>query len=156
MQQRRREDLLEIDPALGVDNQPSGAFGPGGMAAVVWTHAITSTNDQQLYLAVSPDGGATFGAPILVPTADLPYSPSVYIDAGGIIWISYMMSNSTNQYALYVDKSCDHGATFSGAVQIQGNASFGVMAGALLGTDAAAPILIGLEDTMHVAYSLAP
>jgi hypothetical protein len=126
------------------------------MAAVVWTRAITAANSQQLYLAVSADGGATFGAPILVPTADLPYSPSVYIDAGGIIWISYMMSNSIGQYALYVDKSCDHGVTFSGAVQLQGNASFGVMAGSLLGTGGAAPILVGLEDAMHVAYSLAP
>ena len=147
---------VEIDPALGVDNQPSGAFGPGGMAAVTWTHAITSTNDQQLYLAVSADGAATFGAPILVPTADLPYSPSVYVDVDGIIWISYMMSNGTSQYSLYVDKSCDHGATFSGAVQIQGNTSFGVMAGSLLGAGGTAPILIGLEDTKHVAYSLVP
>ncbi len=147
---------LEIDPNLGVDNQPSGAFGPGGMAAVVWTHAITAANSQQLYLAVSADGGATFGAPILVRTTDLPYSPSVYVDTGGVIWISYMMSYGTGQYYLFVDKSCDHGATFSGAVQIQGSTTFGVMAGSLLGTGAPAPILIGLEDTMHVAYSLAP
>jgi hypothetical protein len=146
---------LEIDPTLGTDNQPSGAFGPKGLAAVVWTHAILSTNDQQLYLAVSADGGATFGSPILVPTAALPYSPSVYIDADGIIWISYMMApNST--YAVYVDKTCDKGATFSGAVQLAGNATFGVMAPALLGTGAAAPIVVGLEDTQHVAYSLSP
>ena len=147
---------LEIDPALGVDNQPSGSFGPGGKAAVVWTHAITSANDQQLYLAVSADGAATFGSPILVPTAALPYSPSVYFDANGVIWISYMVSYGTGQYYLLVDKSCDNGATFSGAVQIQGTTSFGVMAGSLLGTGAAAPILVGLEDTTHVTYSLSP
>ena len=147
---------LEIDPTLGVDNQPSGAFGPGGMAAIVWTHAITSANDQQLYLAVSADGAATFGAPILIPTAALPYSPSVYIDAGGVIWISYMMSPGSGQYYSYVDKSCDKGATFSGAVQLQGDATFGVMAPALLGTGAAAPIVVGLEDNSHVVYSLSP
>ena len=147
---------LEIDPNLGVDNQPSGAFGPNGMAAIVWTHAITTTNDQQLYLAVSADGAATFGAPILVPTAALPYSPSVYIDADGIIWISYMMAPTGAGYYAYVDKSCDKGATFSGAVQLTGNATFGVMAPSLLGTAAAAPIVVGLEDTQHVAYSLSP
>jgi hypothetical protein len=147
---------LEIDPNLGDDNQPSGAFGPGGMAAVVWTRALRETSDQQLYLSVSPDGGATFGTPILVPTAALPYSPSVYIDEGGIIWISYMMSPNSSTYALFVDKSCDKGATFSGAVQIQGNTSFGVIAPSLLGSGAAAPILVGLEDTQHVAYSLSP
>jgi hypothetical protein len=146
---------LQLDAALGAANQPSGAFGPGGLAAVVWTHAINST-DQVLDLVVSTDGGATFGAPILVPTADLPYSPSVYIDNGGVIWISYMMWNAAGQPILYVDKSCDHGATFSGAVQLQGAASSGVLGPSLLGTGAAAPIVVGAAETTHVAYSLSP
>ena len=146
---------VAIDPQLGNDNQPVGAFGPGGLAAVVWTQVLPETNDQKLYLAVSADGGGTFGAPIPVPTADLPYSPSVYVDQGGVIWISYMMSDGS-QYSLVVDKTCDNGATFSGALQIQGTTSFGVMAPSLLNTGAPAPILVGLEDTMHVAYSLSP
>jgi hypothetical protein len=146
---------VEIDPSLGVDNQPVGAFGPGGLAAVAWVNVIVSANDQQLYLAVSTNGGATFGAPINVPTPTVPYSPSVYVDASGIIWISYMVADGA-AYALMVDKSCDNGATFSGAVQVHGTTSFGVLAPALLGTGAAAPILVGLEDNMHVTYSLSP
>jgi hypothetical protein len=55
-----------------------------------------------------------------------------------------------------VDKSCDNGATFSGAVQVHGTTSFGVLAPSLLGTGGPAPILVGLEDNMHVAYSLSP
>jgi hypothetical protein len=146
---------VEIDPALGVDNQPVGAFGPGGLAAVAWVNVVVSANDQQLYLAVSINGAATFGAPILVPTPAVPYSPSVYVDASGIIWISYMVADGAS-YALMVDKSCDNGATFSGAVQVHGSTSFGVLAPALLGTAAPAPILVGAEDTMHVVYSLSP
>jgi hypothetical protein len=146
---------VEIDPALGIDNQPVGAFGPGGLAAVAWVNVIPSANDQQLYLAVSTNAGATFGAPIFVSTPAIPYSPSVYVDASGIIWISYMVADGAS-YALMVDKSCDNGVTFSGAVEVKGTTSFGVLAPALLGTGAAAPILVGLEDNMHVAYSLAP
>jgi hypothetical protein len=146
---------VEIDPALGVDNQPVGAFGPGGVAAVAWVNVVVSANDQQLYLAVSTNGGATFGAPILVSTPAIPYSPSIYVDASGIIWISYMVADGAS-YALMVDKSCDNGATFSGAVEVKGTTSFGVLAPSLLGTGAPAPILVGLEDNMHVAYSLAP
>jgi hypothetical protein len=148
---------LEVDANLGSANQPNGAFGPGGLAAVVWTRSTADQQQpQQLYLAISTDGAATFGAPIVVPTSDLPDSPSVYIDAGGIIWISYMMSPGGGSSYLYVDKSCDKGATFSGAVQLQGNATFGVIAPSLLGAGAAAPIVVGLEDTQHVTYSLSP
>jgi hypothetical protein len=146
---------VEIDPALGPDNQPVGAFGPGGLAAVAWVNVVPSENDQQLYLAVSTTAGATFGAPILVQTPAVPYSPSVYVDPAGIIWISYMVADGA-AYALMVDKSCDNGATFSGAVQVHGSTSFGVMAPSLLGTGASAPIVVGLEDTMQVAYSLTP
>ena len=86
------------------------------------------------------------------------YAPMIWAQAIAnlLIWISYMVSYGTGQYYLLVDKSCDNGATFSGAVQIQGTTSFGVMAGSLLGTGAAAPILVGLEDTTHVAYTLSP
>jgi hypothetical protein len=146
---------LQLDANLGAANQPSGAFGPGGLAAVAWTHA-TNSSDQVLYLVVSTDGATTFGAPILVPTADLPYSPSVHIDAGGVIWISYMMWNPAGQPILYVDKSCDHGATFSGAVELAQTASSGVLGPSLLGTGAAAPIVVGAAGTTHVAYSLSP
>jgi hypothetical protein len=146
---------VEIDPALGVDNQPVGAFGPGGLAAVAWVNVVVSANDQQLYLAVTTNGGATFGPPILVSTPAIPDSPSIYVDASGLIWISYMVADGA-AYALMVDKSCDNGATFSGAVQVHGTTSFGVLAPALLGTGAPAPILVGVEDAVHVTYSLSP
>jgi hypothetical protein len=144
---------LALDANLGNANQPNGAFGPAGLAAVVWTHAVAGV--QQLALTVSTNGGATFGAPIQVPTAVPPFSPSVYIDADGIIWISYLGDDGTGAY-LYVDKSCDGGATFSGAVLLQNNVTDGVIAPALLGTAAAAPIVVGLEDTQHVVYGLSP
>ena len=116
-------------------------------------HAITSADDQQLSWRSAPTV-APRSAPRSGPTVDLPTAVGLRRRGRRRLGL-YMVSYGT-AYSLIVDKSCDNGATFSGPVKIQGTTSFGVMAGSLLGTGAAAPILLGLEDTMHVAYALSP
>jgi hypothetical protein len=148
-------DPVLIDPATLTDNQPSGTMGPGGVAAMAWTTATASDNQQALVLATSTNAGASFTAPIQVPTADTPYSPSLYFDESGILWIAYMTYDGS-QYSVFVDKSCDGGATFSGPVRVNGAATYNLLSPTLLGTGGLAPVLVGAQDTTTAAFSLSP
>ena len=144
---------LEIDPALATDNQPSGTFGPGNSAAIAWTTNVASADTQTLYIALSNDGGASFGAPIAVPTLTKPFSPSILYDASGIIWVAYRIDDGN---ALVVDKSCDGGLTFSGPVSASVAATDSLMGPSLLDTGAPAPLLFGAAEMNLTSFSLSP
>ncbi len=146
---------VEIDPALATDNQPSGALGPGNAAAMAWTTTVVDANQTSLYVALSADEGSTFGAPILVPTVDTPFSPSILYDAAGVLWIAYVIQDG-GAYSVIVDKTCDGGVTFSGPVQVNAAATYNLLAPTLLDVGAAAPLLVGAEDANLAAFSLAP
>lgn len=107
-------------------NQANGAFGPGGDVAVVWTQADTSSDN--LYVATSSDGGATFGAPVNLATYVIPstsgsvmaLAPSVGYDASGVLWIAYDGGDGGFYDRVIVDKSCDNGKTWNGPVLVNG------------------------------------
>jgi hypothetical protein len=143
----------ELDPALATDNQPSGTFGPGNAAAIAWTTNVAGADQQTLYIALSNDGGATFGAPIVVPTLAKPFSPSILYDASGVIWIAYRIDGGS---ALVVDKSCDEGLTFSGPVSASVAADDSLMGPSLLDTGAPAPRLFGAAEMNLASFSLSP
>ncbi len=144
---------VELDPALATDNQPSGTFGPGNSAAIAWTTTVASADQQTLYIAISSDGGATFGAPIAVPTLTKPFSPSILYDASGVLWIAYRIEDGS---ALVVDKTCDGGLTFSGPVSASVAANDSLMGPSLLDTGAPAPLLFGAAEVNLAAFSLSP
>jgi hypothetical protein len=146
---------VEIDPALATDNQPSGALGPGNAAAMAWTTTLVNASQTNLYIAVSGDKGATFGAPILVPTVDTPFSPSILFDTSGVLWIAYVIEDG-GEYSVFVDKTCDGGTTFSGPVQVNAAATFSLLVPTLLDAGAPAPLVMGAEEASLAAFSLSP
>jgi hypothetical protein len=140
--------VVDAGLASHAHNQPVGAFGPGGAAAIAWTIDAT-----ELYVATSTDGGATFGAPTKVSTFDGPFAPSLGYDASGTLWLSYGFATPT--YRAAVDKSCDGGITWSGAVAVDAGAT-DVLFGSLAMTTGAAPVLFGAEPDNLVSLTLAP
>ena len=120
----------KVDPATaaGVDHeQAAGTFGPNGRAAIVWNQGGLDAG-ANLYVAISQDGGGSFGSPIAVPTYVLPgetsgaptKSPSIAYDASGVLWVAYQAYDGGSKNRVIVDKSCDDGKTWSGAVLVNG------------------------------------
>jgi hypothetical protein len=157
---------LVVDPAQPLDaaiSSPVGAFGPGGAAAILWTNGITVG---QLLIATSHDGAASFGTPVVIPTYQLPggagaappQNPSVMYDADGVLWVSYVAYDGGTHTRVIVDKSCDGGRTWSGAVLVNGpeGAIADMRLPALAVTWSAAPTLVATAAS-HLAYfTLAP
>lgn len=166
---------ISLDPTspYGVDHsQAVGALGPHGAAAVAWVRSLDTTNQQaHLFIATSTDGGATFGGATQVPTYVLPgqtadagvLNPSVLYDADGILWIAYRVDDGGTADRIVVDKSCDGGMTWSGAVLVNGTeaqitaATFANMKWpALLAGSGAAPNLAAWGTDHMSAFRLAP
>jgi len=152
---------LVVDPAQPVDHaisSPVGAFGPNHAAAILWTNGIT---DGKLLIAISSDGGATFGAPAAIPTYALPagagqapaQNPSVAYDAAGILWVAYVAYDGVTHERVIVDKSCDGGETWSGPVLVNGPESSitDMRFPAFAVTTAATPSLVATPAN-HLAY----
>jgi hypothetical protein len=164
-------DPVNLDPdrATSIDHSSAvGAFAPDGSVAVLWTNSPDATNQKALlYLAVSKDAGRTFAAPALVPTYVVPgagapvpvVNPAVVFDASGILWLTYR-SREGGPDRVIVDKSCDEGKTWSGAVLVNGPeasvASNGMKWPALFVTDAAAPSVVASASGALTAFALIP
>jgi hypothetical protein len=106
---------------------PVGAVSPGGNVAVVYTQEVATIGET--FLVISKDGGHTWGTPVQYPSG----SPVAIDGAGGslftqalrwegdgILWMSATVSNDGTGSFVYVDKTCDFGATWSGAVAAVG------------------------------------
>lgn len=144
------------DPPLPGVSSATGAFGPGGVAAIVYSTAGSPAH--QLFLSLSTDG-QTFGAPTDIPTSFEPnnvpsnaLNPAVSYDTNGVLWLAYRTEDSGS---LIVDKSCDGGQTFSGPVAVTTGSpllkwpTFAV-------TDASAPPLFAWGAKSISSYTLAP
>lgn len=151
---------VELDP--NTTKPPSsamGALGPDGSSAVLWTTG--DPPDGGLYLATAAPGAA-FGAPRLVPVyagADgsplTALNPVLGYDAAGVLWIAYRAENGENDSFLVVDKSCDGGSTWSGAVVLASPAPL-LKWPSLAFTDAAAPLVQAWSEDHAVSFTLAP
>lgn len=154
---------LKLDPADGTrpHSTPIGAISADGHAAVVWSAG------GELTIATSADGGATFGAPAVVPAYVLPSktdagatsaapatSPALGYDEANILWLAY----SSEGQRVVVDKTCDHGKTWSGATLVNGPEASLANARwpALAMTPGDAPHLLAAGDTHLVVYALTP
>jgi hypothetical protein len=106
-------------PGGAASSSASGAAKPTGGSGVIWTTGLSG----DLFVATSADG-ATFGAPVRVPVFTFPgqpapaiaLNPTLAYDFAGILWVAYHATDNGTQSAIVVDKSCDDGATWSGAV----------------------------------------
>lgn len=111
---------LVLDPsAAKPPSSASGAARPTGGTGTIWTTGAPG----DLFVATSTDG-ATFAAPVRVPVYTFPgqsspaiaLNPTMAYDFAGILWVAYHATDTGTQSAIVVDKSCDGGATWSGAV----------------------------------------
>ena len=124
--------LRSLDPAAPAAMDHSlavGAFGPSHAAAIAWVNQVADGGGAFLFLATSSDDGATWSAPAMVPTYVLPgtttsapvVNPALAYDATGVLWIAYRVDDGGLSDRIVVDKSCDGGSTWSGAVLVNGS-----------------------------------
>ncbi len=143
---------------LGAPNPPSSvvlptvAVSPGGTVAVAWTDRLQSSTNET-FIATSTDGGKTFGAPFQVPDAqdsggnnDV-YLPVVAWESDAILWVSETLPTA---YAVYINKTCDGGKTWSGEIKVTG----GRKGSSLIKT--AAGFMVGLDDNQTPALAVVP
>ena len=108
-------------PTADTKIHPTIAVSPAGKV-VPWRGSDTVATAIQSFIAISTDGGKTFGAPIQYPA--LPVAnfnvadPVVAWESDEILWISET-ANVGNAYTIFVDKTCDDGKTWSGAVDVE-------------------------------------
>jgi hypothetical protein len=119
---------LNLHPTVS-DNRETwetGAIGPNGTVAVAWASGDNAASGS--FIALSSDGGKTFGAPASLPAYVFPGnssgSPGPYLDlqfdSSGILWLTYRPYDGNGTTRVVVDKSCDGGKTWSGAVLVNG------------------------------------
>lgn len=156
---------LVVDPGSLASTpltSPVGGFGPNQSVAELWSTGLT---DGHLLVATSTDGGETFGAQTPIPTYVLPdgsqapaTNPSIGYDAAGILWIGYRAYDGAGHGRLVVDKSCDGGKTWSGAVLVNGpeEAIVDGQLPALVMTPGGAPQLAATLGDHRVLFSLTP
>lgn len=129
--------IMITAPTADAKIHPTIAVSPTGKVAVAWIDTVATAI--QSFIALSTDGGKTFGAPIQYPA--LPVSnfnvadPVVAWENDEILWISET-ADVGNAYTIFVDKTCDDGKTWSGAVQVsvlQGTSLLKTAAGMVVG-----------------------
>ncbi len=114
---------VQAEPMGTGYHHPVGVFGGGKITLAWWSEVAGKKNE--LHLAQSGDGGATFTKSIVPPYASkdapLPLIPQYPAIAwsGGTLWMAYLASDG-GPNRLAVDKSCDGGTTWSGAELVNG------------------------------------
>lgn len=139
--------------ALGAPQQPNGrafptgSVSPSGKVAIVWLDAVATDAGtvETAFVTISKDGGKTFGTPKQYPVAStVPFGyanyPVVAWENDTVLWLS-MTGSGGSQAALYVDKTCDDGVSWSGPVKVGpygGTSLFLTSAGMMIAADISA------------------
>ncbi|HEY5241224.1 MAG TPA: sialidase family protein [Polyangiaceae bacterium] len=110
----------------GMKSHPTGSVSPSGNVAVTWIDSVfddAGTGLDQVFVAISKNGGTTFGKAIqyvLPPSLGDSYTtgdPVVAWENDDVLWLSQTIPIN-NGPSILVDKTCDDGATWSGAVSL--------------------------------------
>ena len=103
---------------------PDPAFASDGTLYVIYVNLEGTGNDpQELWIARSSDGGSTFQGPFPI-TGRYAFQARVAIDSGGTIYVTYLHATQVGLLtlippaAIQVQRSTDHGQTFSAPVQV--------------------------------------
>lgn len=103
---------------------PDAAFAGDGTLYVLYVNLEGSGNDpQELWLARSSDGGATFQGPSPI-TGRYAFQARLAIDSSGAIYVTYLHATEVGLLTIpgpveiLMQKSTDHGQTFSSPVQV--------------------------------------
>lgn len=98
------------------------AVSKSGNVALVWLASVAGQDE--VMLAISKDGGKTFGTPVQYPSAvrkgpggsgAYTGAPVVTWQTDNVLWLSQTLNGSDSPIIL-VDKTCDFGTSWSGAV----------------------------------------
>jgi hypothetical protein len=119
---------------------PTGAMSPGGKVAVVYTQAVAEDAgpNNETFFVISSDGGHTWSKAVQYPTASWlavagPHPASglsqqaLHWEGESILWMSATLV-AGNAPVVVVDKTCDLGATWSGAVNAGPYGAAGILA----------------------------
>jgi hypothetical protein len=103
---------------------PDAAFASDGSLDIVYVNLEGRGNDpQELWLARSTDGGATFAGPYPI-TGRYAFQARLAIDPSGTIYVTYLHAAQVGLLTIpgpaqiFVQRSTDHGQTFSQPVQV--------------------------------------
>ncbi len=98
---------------------PTVAVSPGGKVAVTWIGVDPTNSFNLVYIALSTNGGMSFGTPMKYTATEMdnPSNPVVAWETDDILWLSQTLNGSAP--SISIDKTCDDGQTWSGAVMIQ-------------------------------------
>ncbi len=152
-------DAQKLDnPRLPGFTSATGAFGPGGVAAIAYSTA--GSPDHRLYVSISNDG-QTFGTPATVSTYfeanNVPsqaLNPALSYDSKGVLWLAYRTADSGS---IIVDKTCDGGPTFSGPTAVTKGSKGPLLKWPTFATtDAAAPPVFAWGADSISSYTLTP
>ena len=112
--------LAVVTPMSVARDIPTGALSANGTVAVTWLEKV-ATKDE-VHVAFSMNGGTSFPTRTVYPAATRTrfgagdtFRPVVQWDAENL-WLSQTF-DSSNQASVVVDKTCDYGTTWSGALQ---------------------------------------
>jgi hypothetical protein len=141
--------------STGTHTFPTGAFSSTGNVAITWTEKVNGA--VQVKLAISRDAGVTFAAKIEHPfdAATFGYTdlPTVQWQ-GDILWLEQTTAASDDP-RIAIDKTCDFGASWSGALAItQGSDYLG--AGLIVTSTGVAAAGRGLREAAGFPLSLVP
>ncbi|MBV8527096.1 MAG: exo-alpha-sialidase, partial [Candidatus Dormibacteraeota bacterium] len=103
---------------------PDAAFAADGTLYVIYVNLEGSGNDpQELWLARSNDGGATFQGPYPI-TGRYAFQARLAVDPSGAVYVTYLHATEVGlltipgQSEILLQKSTDRGQTFSAPVQV--------------------------------------
>ena len=103
---------------------PDAAFASDGTLYIIYVNLEGSGNDpQELWLARSSDGGATFQGPYPI-TGRYAFQARLAVDSNGAIYVTYLHATEVGLLTIpgpseiLMQKSTDRGQTFSSPVQV--------------------------------------
>jgi hypothetical protein len=141
--------LPALPPGANLCRNAVVAFGPGRTLYVAY-EAARLEGFAQVELARSRDGGATFGAPVLLDPDAVgggDREPSIAAGKGGRVVVSFQRYDETEQNAsVAVVTSSDRGGTFSAPVAVSPPAQNAVGSRAALALDGAGRAYAGWVD----------
>lgn len=119
-----RTSSLPLPPGRDRPYAPDGAFGPNGTLYVTYVNLEGAGNDpQELWLARSTDGGATFSGPFPI-AGRYAFQAQVVVDRSGTLYVTYLHATAvgllsiTGTPRIVMQRSTDGGQTFSSPVQV--------------------------------------
>jgi hypothetical protein len=114
-------------PTVNLSTNPGPSYIPqiavsGANVYVVWSQETTNNTLADVYVRVSTDNGATWGAKVKVSTTGTNFSPTPQVAVIGSN--AYITWHDDGTGDIFVRRSTDNGATWKAVVNISNNAGY--------------------------------